>query len=167
MPGLISTVRLLVRDAVRAVRSDLRTSLLAISVLSIAMAAGVTTFSVVAAVAIRPLPYRSPDRLVGVMIPPSPPAGASSSGRVITPMGALPAPQHYFLWLERTRAFQALGASRSGPVMVLTTGNTVAGLRSRRISANLFDVLGVRPLIGHFFAPDNERPGGPRAVILT
>jgi predicted permease len=167
MHALMSVFRLPVQDAIRGLRSDRRTSLLATAVLSIAMAASVVTFSVVDAIAIRPLPYGSPDRLVGLMTPAAPPAGASSSGRAIAPTGALPSAQHYFGWAERARAFQALGASAGSGVMALRAGGRVIGIRPRRITANLFDVLGVRPVAGQFFAPEHERPGGPRGVILS
>lgn len=167
MSILMSAGRMAVRDAVRGLRSGRSTTLAAIAVLSIAMAASVVTFSIVDAIAIRPLPYGSPDRLVGLLVPPSMPAGASSSGRVMTPMGALPSAQHYFGWVDRTSAFEALGASRGSPLMALRAGGRVIGVRPQRITANLFGVLGVRPLAGQFFAPEHERPDGPRGVILS
>ena len=40
-------------------------------------------------------------------------------------------------------------------------------VHSGRISAHYFDVLGLRPLLGRNFSLDEDRPGGPRAAILS
>jgi predicted permease len=152
---LISRGGFAFREAIRGLRSGRKTASLAFAVLTVAMSAGVVTFSIVDAIALRPLPFGSPDRLVALMLPYSSPAGFP------------PSPQHYFGWLERTSAFQGLGASRAGPVMMLTTGGIATVVRSGRVSANLFDVLGVRPVAGRFFSPEHGRPGGPRAVVLS
>ncbi|HEX7779506.1 MAG TPA: hypothetical protein VF424_09725, partial [Vicinamibacterales bacterium] len=65
------------------------------------MAAGTVIFSVVDGVALRPLPFGSPQRLVSLWSPST------------APGSLLPAtPRHYFDWLEGARAFESLGAAR-------------------------------------------------------
>ena len=93
--ALFSRVRIDLRDALRSLRGGRGTTLLAFGILSVTMAAGTVTFSVVDAVALRALPYASPERLVTLSLP-SP-----------TPGRGLPAsPQDYFDWLEGARAFE-------------------------------------------------------------
>ena len=58
-----------VREALRGLRAGRGTTALAFGILTLAMAAGTVTFSVVDAVALRPLPFASPERLIRVATP--------------------------------------------------------------------------------------------------
>jgi predicted permease len=152
----VNRARTDLRDALRGLRSGRGTTVLAFSILSITMAAGTVIFSVVDAIALRRLPYVSPDRLVGISLPSS------------TPGRGMPATPHdYFDWIEGTRSFEALGAARFGPPLVLNFDATVETLTVRRVTANLFDVLGVRAIVGRLFGPEHERPGGPASIVLS
>jgi len=154
--GRFGRVRIDLRDALRGLRDGRETTALAFVILTLTMAAGTVTFSVVDAVALRPLPYASPERLVGLSSP------SPTPGRV------LPAsPQAYFDWLEGTHTFESLGATRFISPLPLEIDGAVETLTARSITANLFDVLGVRPAAGRFFGPEHERPGGPHGVILS
>jgi predicted permease len=120
------------------------------------MAAGTVAFSVVDAVALRPLPYGTPDRLVGI----------SSPG--MRPGTLIPiTPQDYYSLVDGARAFEGLAASRPDGSLRLTLADGVETMKSIRITANLFDVLGVRPEAGRWFGPEDERPGAAPAVILS
>jgi len=148
-------LRTALRDALRGLRAGRGTTAIAFIVLSFTMAAATVTFSVVDGVALRQLPYSDPERLVGI----------SLEGR---PGVLLPAtPQDYFSWLENTRALESLGAARPAPSLHLEIDGVSETLITRRISANLFDVLGVSPAAGRFFGPEHERSGGPLAVVLS
>jgi hypothetical protein len=120
------------------------------------MGAGTVTYSVVSAVALEPLPYGAPDRLVGISLP---------SAR---PGSVLPAsPQDYVDWRDGTRTLESVGAARFGPALTAEIDGIAVKLSIRRITANLFDVLDVRPVAGRFFSPEHERPNSPGAVILS
>jgi predicted permease len=119
------------------------------------MSAATVTFSVVDAVVLRPLPFRSPDRLVDVSGP-SPTAGRFYPA----------SPQDYFAWSGASQTIDSLGASRPESALWLKVNGEAERLLAQRITVNLFEVLGVRPALGRFFAPEHERPGGPPAVIL-
>jgi putative ABC transport system permease protein len=144
------------RDAMRALRAGRGTTVLAFILLTLTMAAVTVTFSVVDAIAVRPLPYGSPDRLVSLSLPTDRP------GR------GLPAsPEKYFAWREETRAFQGIAAARPGSALDLRTRSGVESLRTWRVSTDLFEVLDVRPLAGRFFSPEHERPGAPAVVLVS
>jgi cell division protein FtsX len=65
----LGSLRTDVRDAIHGLRTGRWTTLLAFVILALATSAATVTFSVVDAVAIRALPYGSPDRLVGIARP--------------------------------------------------------------------------------------------------
>ena len=144
------------RDVFRGLRAGRGTTVLAFALLSLTMAAGTVTFSVVDAVALRPLPYAYPNQLVGISLP------ASRPGNL------LPAsPQDYFQWLERSSTLESLGAARLTSPVQLDVAGTTETLTAVSVTANLFDVLGVRPAAGRLFGHEQERPGGPPVAILS
>lgn len=75
-----SRVRVDLRDALRGLRGGRETTVVAFVILTLTMAAGTVTFSVVDAVALRPLPYASPERLVSVTRDPERRLDAAASG---------------------------------------------------------------------------------------
>lgn len=144
------------REALRGLRAGKGATALAFAILTLTLAAGTVTFSVVDAVALRPLPYPASDRLVAI---------AHRTG----PDGSLAgtAPQDYFSWREGTRSFTGLAGAWGGGVARLEVNGTPAELVSLRATANLFDVLDVKPVLGRTFRPDEETPGRDGVVILA
>jgi putative ABC transport system permease protein len=53
-----------------------------------------------------------------------------------------------------------------GPVSFDLAGDRPAQLQGAAVSASFFSVMGVSPVYGRTFSPDEDRPGGPRAVVL-
>lgn len=49
----------------------------------------------------------------------------------------------------------------------LRAGSRVEYVHDGRVAAHYFDVLGLHPLIGRNFSEEEDRPGGPKAVILS
>ncbi len=153
---LLACLAIDLRTAVRGVTSGRGTTLLAFSLLTLAMASGTVIFSVVDAVALRALPYGAPNRLVSVTAP-SPVVGRYYP----------PSPQDYFAWLHASQSFESLGAARILPSLLLRRGTEVVSLNAQAITANLFQVLDVRPALGRFFGPEDERLAGNPVVILS
>ena len=154
--GIIETIWQDVRWAARQLRRDRGTTAVTFGVLALTMAAATITFSVVDVVALRPLPFGDPDRLVGITLPGSAPSGLRP-----------PAPQDYFALVEGTSSFAAIGAARFVAPRELATGGRIATLTTRAVSSNLFDVLGVQPALGRFFDVAHERPGGPAGAVIS
>ncbi len=49
----------------------------------------------------------------------------------------------------------------------LQYGSRMQYLHAGRVSAHYFNVLALHPLVGRSFSEDEDRPHGPRAVILS
>jgi predicted permease len=132
----------------------------AVVVLALGVAASVSIFGFVDAALIRPLPYEEPSRLFTVFG--MRPDAAASQKRGGTSY------LDFLDWRERgARAFQSLAAYdvRSGFTLVTTERpERVSGLR---VSSGFFDTLGVRPLLGREFRPDDESPSAPPTVMLS
>lgn len=144
------------RHALRGLRAGTGTTALAFAILTLSLGAGIVTFSVVDAVALRPLPYPKSDRLVAIAHLPRPDGVLGGT-----------APQDYFSWREGTQSFEGLaGTWGQGRVRVDVNG-AASELQSARATANLFDVLGVQPLHGRLFTAEDEVPGRNTVVVLT
>jgi putative ABC transport system permease protein len=139
----------------------------AIALLTLTLGIGATAaiFSVVEAVLLRALPYRDPQRLVSVF------EDSSATG---FPRNT-PAPGNYADWKAQTGIFEdAAAAAEYGRWHVFNlTGDTGAGandpekLEGATVTRNLFSVLGAKPVLGRVFLPEEDRPGGPRVVLIN
>ena len=151
-------VRELPRDLKFAVRTAARRpAFSATVVLTLALAIGAPTavFSVVHAVLLRPLPYPEPDRLVRFSM-----AGQTHRGPVA--FDAMPASTALRWGHEsRTLAGMALFNDRA-----LTLSSEAGPFRLTGISAtpNLFDLLGVTPLLGRGFDASSRET---KVVVLS
>jgi predicted permease len=143
------------RDALRGLRADRPAVSLAFLLLALTMTAGTVVFSVVDAIAIRPLPYAAPNQLVSLRLP-------SRTAGAILPASF----RDYVDWRDDTQAFEAVAASRPRQ-LTLERNGTVQTIRAREVTANLFDVLGVRPALGRTFGLSDARPGRSDVVVLS
>jgi putative ABC transport system permease protein len=126
-------------------------------VLTLALGIGVNSaiFSVVYGVLLRPLPYASPDRLV-VLYGRYPQFGRTST--------SLPDFQD---WRARSHSFEQLAARHQGS-FILTGDGEPERVIADRVTSNFFATLGVRPVLGRAFQPDEDRMGGDdRVVVLS
>ncbi len=127
----------------------------AVAILTLALGIGVNTalFSVVNGVLLNPLPYPQANQLVALWWDRTP--GQHSS-----------IPYLNFLdWQKQSTAFSAVGAYLQDNMIVTGAGEPerVDGVK---ISANFFDLLGVKPLLGRSFRPEEDQVGaGPVAMI--
>ena len=155
---LPALVRELPRDLKFAVRAAARRPAFSATVvltLGLAIGAPTAVFSVVHAVLLRPLPYPEPDRLVRFSM-----AGQTHRGPVA--FDAMPASTALRWGREsRTLAGMALFNERA-----LTLSSSAGPFRLMGIAAtpNLFDVLGVAPLVGRGFDAASR---DTRVVILS
>jgi hypothetical protein len=112
------------------------------------------------ALLLRPLPYPQPERLAGIEMTSSisPPDPETSIDGETWEMIRDQVPQV-------TPALSSFGGVRS--VANVRTDGGVQSVSSLRISANFFHVLGERPIFGRSFMPEEDRDGGPHAVIIS
>ena len=129
-----------------------------ITVLTLALGIGATTaiFSMIEGVLLRPLPFRSGDRLVhvGYRDPKLGQGNVEFSVREIDD------------YRRRSRTFADLAEYHSMPFTLLGWGEPDR-LQTAVVSANFFDVMGVTPLLGRTFVPEDAQPGGAPSIILS
>jgi predicted permease len=127
-----------------------------IAVLTLALGIGANTaiFSVVNSILLVPLPYRQAGELVVVW-------EKNPLGRYISP--SYPDVQD---WERNARSFQGMAAfgSRS---FDLTGSGSPEHLDGWQSSAGLVKTLGVTPVLGRDFSPEEDQPGGARVAMIS
>lgn len=126
----------------------------AILILALGMGAGVAIFGFVDAALIKPLPYKNPSRLVGLYE--SIPLG---------PRFHLSYPD-YLDWKRMNTGFQSLDVYAPYG-FTLSDANGAQQVDGASVSATFFRTLGVTPILGRDFHPDEDRKNAARAVILS
>ena len=126
----------------------------ALVTLALGIGANTAIFTVVDAILLRPLPYADPGRLVTVGD--RTPRGFSSNVGFATVLD----------WRERSRTFESFAMMRFWQPTLVTSGEGER-LPAVRVSWNYFDMLGVRPVVGRDFTPDDDRPGHAAVVLLS
>src|SRR4029453_4650187 len=142
------------RYAVRVLRKTPVFAAAAIGTLALGIGANTTIFSLVQAVLLRPLPYSDPDQLVMIW------EDATAAG---FPRNT-PAPGNYNDWRVMNRSFSDLVSARFANAS-LTMDGPPEQVPGRAVSANFFDVLGVRPAVGRTFARGEDASGAKVVVI--
>ncbi|HTZ83834.1 MAG TPA: ABC transporter permease [Candidatus Acidoferrales bacterium] len=135
-----------VRYALRQLRSNPGFTLVALLTLGLGIGANTAMFSVVDAVLLRPLPFREPKQLVAVR--------TTEPGRRDDIGVSYPA---FLDWRNRNHVFEGLSAFREDD-FTLTGKGEAAHLFGGVVSANTFSLLGVSPLLGRNFLPDEDQP---------
>jgi len=146
-----------VRLALRSLRRRPAFTLLACAILALGIGANTAMFSVVDAVLIRSLPYRDVDSAVVVF----------ADGHALGLDDRLPTTAGDFLdWREGQHVFSGLAALRNETRRITSLDTPVVPL-VHAVTADYFDVLGVRPLLGRTFAPGEDAAGKDDVVILS
>ena len=127
----------------------------ALLTLALGIGANSAIFSVVYGVLFRPLPFPDSQQLVRV----------SSSLNGNPPIDAFSSPNYLDL-AELADVFAGAAASSRG-TLTLTGAGEPTDLNVSVVSANFFDVLGVRPQLGRAFSPAENEPGNRNVVILS
>ncbi|PYK56620.1 MAG: hypothetical protein DME48_00585 [Verrucomicrobia bacterium] len=128
-----------------------------IAIIAIALGIGANTaiFSVVNAVLLRPLPFKNPEQLVMVW---------ENATHLGFPKNT-PSPPDFLDWQRQNTVFTGMAAMAERSFNLTGIGEPER-LDGRRVSANLFDLLGVPALLGRTFVPDDDRPGA-HVVLLS
>lgn len=128
---------------------------LAIATLAVGIGATTVMFSLIDATWLRPFPFRDPARLLVVW--------ETNLDRGIQTFTS--SRLNYRSWQEETSGFAQLAGwdTRSD---ARTGGETPERVKGSQASASLFEVLGIQPVAGRWFTPDEDRPGAPRVAVL-
>ena len=143
-----------IRFAVRMLLKNWSVPAIIVVVLALGIGANTAIFSVVNAALLRPLPYADPDRLVRL---------TEDSPNV--PQMSISYP-NFLDWREQNKVFSGVAAMQFRSLN-LTGRDEPERLAGRAVSAELFDVLGVKPSLGRSFAPEEDRPGANPVCVIS
>jgi putative ABC transport system permease protein len=129
-----------------------------VAVLTLALGIGANTaiFSVVDAVLLKPLPYPQPSKLVSVTMA-EPAEGIPTNGTSYDDFREWQGQNHVFAGIA---GFQSHNLTLTGRGEPLTVETAV-------ITPGLFSLLGVNPIVGRTFLPEDGREGAPAVVVLN
>lgn len=127
----------------------------AAALITLALGIGATSaiFSVVKAVLLTPLPYSEPERRVQIF------------SRWVSFDKTWVADQELYDYRRLSRTMTAIGAWSSSQQNLTGTGEPTR-LGVGEVTANLFDILGVRPYVGRVFTEAEDRPHGSPVAVL-
>jgi putative ABC transport system permease protein len=144
-----------IRYSIRSLLKHRRFTMIAVITLALGIAANTAIFSVVNSVLLRPLPYPDSDHLMALRefnMPKQPDAQI--------------APGNFLEWRRQNPVFSALAAYRNISYN-LTGDGDAERLLAGRVSAGLFTVLGVRPVLGRDFLAEEDQPGHEKVVLIS
>jgi putative ABC transport system permease protein len=73
---------------------------------------------------------------------------------------------NYKDWRDQSHSFEAVGAVRN-TLMTMTGGAEAERLPSQNVTANLFDLLGVKPELGRGISDAEDKPGAPAVALIS
>ena len=144
------------RHTFRSLRRSPGFATVAILMVSLGVGATTATFSMLDHVLIRPLPFPDPDRLIKLW--------QDQSFRGYPQMEV--SPPNYRDWKRMTTSFESMAAYR-GLVVNLVGEGDPQQLEGASVNAELFPMLGRRPLLGRLFSAADDREGAPGTVLLS
>lgn len=143
------------RQSVRQLKNRPGFSVMVIVTLALGIGANSAIFSVIRAVLLRSLPYKDPDHLAMVFA--DDPARELHEGRTSL--------LNFADWKNQNRSFVDLTVF-TPQTFLLGTDGAPERMRSARVPANFWSVLGVQPILGRVFTADEEKRG-ERVVVLS
>ncbi len=142
------------RYAARTLKKSPGFTSVALLALALGIGANTTIFSIVNGVLLRPLPFRDPDRIMMLdekWLPRFPHFEATA--------------WDFLSWREQSRAFGQMAAF-ADVAFNLTGDDRPERISGARVSANLSSLLGVDPVLGRSFTPEEDKDGNARLVLL-
>ena len=142
-----------IRYSIRLLIKNKTVTLVALVALALGIGANTAIFSVINVVLLRALPYKDADRLVVIW----------EKLKQVDQVEL--APDDYSSYLERSQAFAQIAATERANFN-LTGNDDPVRLEGQRATANLFETLGVAPLLGRTFTVEEDRTNA-RVVVLS
>jgi len=136
------------RYGLRSMRKTPGFSAAVILTVAVGIGANTAMFSVIRGVLLKPLAYRDPGRVV------------------LLADGATPIRFHDFL--QGAHSYTEVGAyAVTAEQMALSGIGRPEVLSGARVSANFLHILGVNPLLGRSFLPEEDKAGGPAVAMIS
>jgi len=154
--ALIETTIQDLKYGVRLLRRSPGFALLAVLTIGLGIGANSAIFSVINGVVRKPLGYPQPERLMFI----------TSQFPTLNFHRFWISPPEYFDFVEHTRAFSGVAAYTTG-AMNLSAGEQPERVNAAFVTANMFDVLGVKPLRGRPFTAEQDLPNAEPVVVIS
>ena len=142
--------------AFRMMRKNLGFTLVAILTLALGIGANTAIFSVVHAVLLKPLPYPDGQQLIFVRQQ-EPKLGVEDLGFSVAEIED---------YRKQNRSLSGL-VEYHGMAFTLFGHGDPDRVRTGVVSANYFDLFGIKPLLGRTFLPDDDKLGAPAVLVLS
>jgi putative ABC transport system permease protein len=155
-PGyLVETLLQDIRYAIRGFRRNPVFTITIIATLMLGIGATTAVFSVVDRILFRPLPYAHADRLVSLGL-------VQSLETQEFMLGFF-----YYDWQHNQKPFAALTSENAVTRECDLTERNPAQLSCPLVEANFLPTLGISPVLGRNFLPEEDRPGGPKVALIS
>ena len=145
-----------IRYAVRTFVRNPAFFFFAVAVLALGIGANTAIFTIAYNVLLRPLPFRHANRLVMVY------EDASFYG---FPQDT-PSPGNFASWKSQNNVFTDMAAYDDAQFTLTGKGAPVQFV-AKEITASMFPLLGVKPMLGRNITPQEDKPGANQVVILS
>ena len=154
--GWLETLVQDVRFGLRQLRRNPGFTAVAVLTLALGIGANTAVFSIIHATLLKPLPFLDPARLVF--------ARCTFSG-TLNPFVSAP---DYYDYREQADSFEGFSALLAGLEKATVTGSAEPErVAFTYVAHDFFGTLGVAPVAGRWFTPEEGRPGGPPAVLVS
>lgn len=134
----------------------------AIAILALGLGANTAIFSVVNAFLLKPLPYKDPARLMGIF-----------ERDPVGPVGSDPfnwvAPGNFLDWQKMSASFEKMAAAAGGAFNLSSPSDAFVPERvdACLCSATTFATLGVNPMLGRGFLPEEDAYGARKVAVIS
>ncbi len=155
--NLLESIAQDLRFAARVLRKSPGFTAAVAASLALGIGANTAIFSIINAALLRPLPFPDPDRLVAVWED-TPIFGLRYSPAA---MG------NYGDWKAQNHVFENMGALERMHLFTLTGMGEPEAVEGCIVTASLFRVLGVHPVLGRLFREEEDQPGTPKVALLS
>ncbi len=156
--GFLETVWQDLRYALRTMRRSPAFTVTAVLTLAVGIGGNTAMFTVIDGVLLKPLDYRDPGRLVRLSLS-NPQQGDNNGSFPLSRLKEMRA---------SAKSFSGIGAYLKFKENVSLSGRgEPEALSGARVSANFLDVLGVRPLVGRSFLPQEDMSGSPAVAMIS
>jgi putative ABC transport system permease protein len=133
-------------------------TLIAVVTLAIGIGANTAIFSIVNGVLINPLPYPDGDRLMTIYASHDLPPGMLRAHSIT--------PADFVAWRAQQKSFSEMFAF-TGSYTRLTGVKEPAFIPGFTTTSRFFETLGVKPILGRGFLPEEELPGRQKVVVIS
>jgi putative ABC transport system permease protein len=153
--GMIETLLQDLRYGARLLAKDKGFTAVVVLTLALGIGANTAIFSVINELLLRPLPYRDAERLVMLW-------EVTPEGRHQNTTSRL----NFRAWHEQSTVFAGMAAF-SDQRLTLTGGGEPEEVSVQLANPELFQVLGVKPILGRALTAEDDHPDSPTVAVLS